>query len=588
MSPVPPERQRPLLAAGLQALGKRRLLLSIHDASFPSDPDEDIGWGSPYTRGGRGFLRFAAGLGFTGVLFGPQGLTSRINPSPYDGTIFSRSVLSIALRPLAGPEWGLLDRRVIDELVMGRPAGGSGRARYVYAFDAQRRALREALRGLGARPEFAARLRAFVDENRGWLAPDARYEALVEDPGVPAETIALYELGQFVAHAQHRELQRLAAGLSLRLYGDLQIGLSVRDRAHHGGLFLAGYLMGAPPSRTNPAGQPWAYPVFDPGQYQGPVLDLVRARIGKLLGEFDGLRIDHPHGLICPWVYRADDPDPLHAVRHGARLFSSPDLPDHPELAPLAIARPEQIDRGVTRYDDGWVRDLTPEQVQRYAMLFDAVVAGLQAAGRATADLLCEVLSTYPYPIRRVIERHGLGRFRVTQKADFRDPGDVYRSENAAPADWVMVGNHDTPPIWRVAERWQAEGQLRDRAAYLAARLCPDPGRRDALAARLASDPAALVQAQFADLFVCPAENVLVFFADLLGLREIYNVPGVVNEDNWSLRVPPDYAQDYRRKLAAGAALNLPAVLALALRARGAGGEILAGLDELAAAWRGP
>ena len=59
-----------------------------------------------------------------------------------------------------------------------------------------------------------------------------------------------------------------------------------------------------------------------------------------------------------------------------------------------------------------------------------------------------------------------------------------------------------------------------------------------------------------------------MFFTDLLGMSEIYNRPGVVSDENWTLRVPPDYRPVYLRKRAAGLALNLPAVLALALRAR--------------------
>ena len=40
-------------------LGIRRLVLQIHDASFPSRPDEEVGRGSPYSAGARDFLTFA-------------------------------------------------------------------------------------------------------------------------------------------------------------------------------------------------------------------------------------------------------------------------------------------------------------------------------------------------------------------------------------------------------------------------------------------------------------------------------------------------------------------------------------------------
>src|SRR5690606_18231397 len=242
---------------------------------------------------------------------------------------------------------------------------------------------------------------------------------------------------------------------ALRLFGDLQVGISVGDTWALHDLFLSGYAMGAPPSRTNPDGQPWGYPVLDPRLYhgpdgaRGPALRLVASRVDAMLRDYDGVRVDHPHGLVCPWVYRTDEPDPYRAVQGGARLFESPDLPDHPRLGPLAIARPDQLDRDLPRYADGWVRALDDEQVRQYAAQLDVVRGAAAAHGRALDDVLCEVLSTQPYPLQRVLERHGLGRFRVTQKADLTNPNDVYRSENARPEDWVMLGNHDTPPIWR-------------------------------------------------------------------------------------------------------------------------------------------
>jgi 4-alpha-glucanotransferase len=627
-----PEDHRRLVSAALEALEVHNLVLSIHDPSYPSDPDEDTGRGSPYTRGATRFLAFVRELGFTGIQFGPQGQTTEYNPSPYDGTLFSRNVLNVALGDLADPErWGaLLTPERVAAVVAGRPSGPHPGERYRYVFRAVHAALHEAWntfrlgREQGGAPglkEVARRFAAFQREHHAWVERDARFEALAtlhghmdwrrwpEGPDtVPdAEHRALmerYAFLQLLVHTQHRELRARVAGLGLKLYGDLQIGLSPRDAWAWQGLFLRGYLMGAPPSRTNPEGQPWNYPVLDPERYfapepdaaapraPGPVLRFMELRMDKMLAEYDGLRIDHPHGLIDPWVYRAEDPDSLRAVQGGARLFGSPDLPDHPALARFARVRPEQLDRGLPRHADGWVRELTPEQVRDYSVLFDTVIASARRRGRELGDVLCEVLSTQPYPIRRVMEQYGLGRFRVTQKANLADPTDAYRGENATPEDWVMVGNHDTRPIWRVADEWRQAGTLPAQAAYLAWRLHPASEGRDAFARQLAEAPGLLVQAKFADLFATRARHVMVFFADLLGMRETYNVPGTFNEQNWSLRVPADYGRDYREKLGRDAALNLPRVLALALRARGAEAaghrDLIAGLERLAGELRAP
>jgi 4-alpha-glucanotransferase len=626
---------RSLPAQALAALGIERLLLTVHDASFPGREDEDPGRGSPYSFGARDFLAFAQGLGFSGLQLGPQGRTSLVNASPFDGTLFAHSTLSAGLGPLArDPRWqGVLPEEVLARLVAGRPPGARERVDQAYVFAATDLALRACFDRLGAgqAPAVAARFQDFVAQAGEWLEVDGHYQALATRYGtddwrrwgaeaavdqrlfapvageedaaaarrrqlgtVAAQEIAFARFGQFVVHDQHGELRAQTGRLGMKLFGDLQVGVSHRDLWRHWPIFLGDYVMGAPPSRTNPDGQPWGYPVMDPVQYRpasaaggdgdgdgagdGPALAFFRARLDKMLAEFDGIRIDHPHGLCCPWVYRSGDPDPLRAVQTGARLFESPDLPDHPALAAYAIARPDQLASGPShpRYADDWVRALDTEQVARYAVLFDVLLETARRHGREDGDVAAEVLSTCPFPLLAVLARHGLGRFRVTQKADPVNPADPYRTAEASPGDWVMVGTHDTPPIWRVVAGWRGTARAGEWARYLGPRLEPDAAARPAFIDRLARDDRALVAALFADLFVGPARRVSVFFPDLFGLGDIYNAPGTVDPANWTLRVPPDYARLYADRCARGEALDLRAALTTALRARsgGSGGDL--------------
>lgn len=637
-----PAHDRPVaradLAAALDILGKRHLVLAIHDVSFPGRDDEDLGRGSPYSGGGRAFLGFVRQLGFTGVQLGPQGQTSRYNPSPYDGALFARDILSIALRSLADdPYYGnVLPRADLDDLLRGRPArqrqGVTERADYAAVWPRQLAALASAWHGFARRraaadpsvADLAEAFDGFAREHAGWLVPAGLYEVLStayrtggtwsgahglrvsfdgshwrtwprdqelwvsKSPAAAARRAGLSRtyareleflaFCQLLAARQHAALRaELAArpGLpALRLFGDLQVGISVGDTWALHDLFLPGYAMGAPPSRTNPDGQPWGYPVLDPRLYGGgggelgPALRLVAARTDAMLRDYDGLRVDHPHGLVCPWVYRTDEADAYRAVQGGARLFESPCLSDHPRLAAYAIARADQLDLALPRHADRWVHALDDAQVARYGAQLDVVLAAARAHGRALEDVLCEVLSTQPYPLQRVLEGHGLGRFRVTQKADLTNPNDVYRGENARPEDWVMLGNHDTPPIWRLAASWQGTPLAAAQTAYLCGRL----GSRsdaDPLRARMLADPAALVHAKFADLLVCPARQVAVFMSDLFGAHDIYNAPGVVDPANWTLRLRPGCEAAYWPAAARGAALDLGWALAIALRSRG-------------------
>jgi 4-alpha-glucanotransferase len=593
----------------LRLLGVDRLALSIHDASFPSDNSEETGRGTPYGTGAWRLLEGIAELGFDTVQLGPQGLTHPDNPSPYDGTIFARSLSSVALAPLRDTGWiGEEDyASLIGELPADRGRADHRRNRVIID-----RALE--LAAAAAATDLDGEVAEFRATHADWLERDALYEVLAAEHRTgevrqwpvldrtlwaddtpervrrrrellagAAPAIDAYAFRQLVAHRQHAALRRRCRERGLALAGDLQIGMAPRDVWSYQALIWPAYKMGAPPSRTNPEGQPWGYPILDPKccEAGGPGLAFVRDRLGKLFREYDAVRIDHPHGWVCPWVYRADDPDPAIAVRGGARLWSSPDLEDHPALATLALVRRDQLDTARPRYDDNWVRSLEDEQVAAYACLFDQLVS---CAGRPDL-LICEVLSTQPRPLAEVLTRHQLGRFRVTQKADLENPEDVYRGENARPEDWIMVGTHDTASIWELVHAWERSGELADQARYLARRLAPTAGGGAELSEWLAGDPDRVAVAKLAELFASDARHVMIFFADLFGIAERYNAPGTIGDHNWTLRLPPDWTERYREAAATGAALPLPRALAMALRARGgAEAEALAArLESLSA-----
>lgn len=586
-----------LAREALERLGVRRFVLSIHQASFPAGED-DVGAGTPYSARGLDLVEYAAGIGFDGVALGPGGKTSRSNPSPYDASAFSRSPLHIALGPLTGASdepWA----KTLDpaEIRAARPAGPVS---YTDAFDAHAVLRATAFTRAEARAsaEIEARLGAF---RAPWLARERRFEVLTAALGTddwrgwPASAAEggaheavgrRFELEQLLVHEQHERFRVALRQRGIRLYADLAIGTSHRDRWALGHLFLPTYLLGAPPSRTNPLGQPWGYPVLDPsGGGAGAVRAFVQARMAKLFAEHDGVRIDHPHGWVCPWVYDAASADPAEAVRRGARLFESPDLPDHPALARYARVEPEQIDRTRPRHADDWTRDLRSEQIERYAVWFDLFVELARRSGGGAEDLMVEVLSTCPRPLSAVLERHGLGRFRVTQKADPDSADDVYRSDRARPEDWIMMGNHDTPPAAVVIERWRERGTLDRHIQYLAGRLTPQAGSRARFAERLEREPGALVTALLADLFLGPARQVLVFWADLFGERRLYNRPGEVHTENWTLRVAPDFERQRSLAVARGDAPRVERALVWALEAKGIGAD---GLAEKLAGPAGP
>lgn len=580
VAPVSAQTQR-----ALQKLGIERLVLSIHQLSFPADVD-DLGSGTPYARRSRDVLAFFRKLGFTGLALGPGGVTSRANPSPYDGTLFSLSPAFLSFAPLI--ERGLIDEQQVSaDASMGIALEDRRRAEHVRAHDRARAIIGAVRARLRLDPaKYAGELTA-IEALGGapFMQAEAAFEGAMATtgtddwrrwPGRPKEHQAsadAFLVGQWLLREQHARFRADAHALGMQIYADAQVGVSHRDLYLHRGLFLEEYRLGAPPSRTNPEGQPWNYPVLDPAQLATAGRAFVDARFSWLLSMHDGVRLDHPHGWVCPWVYRVpaggDAADALRAVQAGARLFESPALADHPALAAYARVRADQIDLARPRHDDHWVRQLEPAQAEEYASLVLLLMARAQSAGVDERDLMVEVLSTCPLPLTAVLERCALGRFRVTQKARVDIDGDVYRSDSATPCDWIMAGNHDTPPLRLVVRQWLGTPEASKRARYLARRLEPDVASREALVATLEREPRAMAEAMLADCFVGPARRVIVFWADLFGEERIYNRPGVVHDDNWTLRMAPDFERAYQRALDDGAAPRLEHALAMALHARG-------------------
>ena len=144
---------------------------------------------------------------------------------------------------------------------------------------------------------------------------------------------------QFLLHRQHRDLQHHARTLGLKLFGDLQVGLSPRDDWAAQAFLLRGYSMGAPPSRTNPEGQPWNHAVLDPAQFvedgtdgtprSGPALRLLQARMEKMFSELDGVRIGPSPRLRLPLGLpgRSARPDPGRPARGATLLVPRPARP---------------------------------------------------------------------------------------------------------------------------------------------------------------------------------------------------------------------------------------------------------------------
>ena len=72
----------------------------------------------------------------------------------------------------------------------------------------------------------------------------------------------------------------------------------------------------------------------------------------------------------------------------------------------------------------------------------------------------------------------------------------------------------------------------------------------------------------FAELFTSPAKKVQLFFTTFFGMNETYNIPGTT-KDCWTLRIPEKFEDLYWDNVKNGKAINLPEVIARAIRNKG-------------------
>ena len=125
-----------------------------------------------------------------------------------------------------------------------------------------------------------------------------------------------------------------------------------------------------------------------------------------------------------------------------------------------------------------------------------------------------------------------------------------------------MVGTHDNEPI----AMW-ADAMINTHEGYLHVKnLVEDlyaeyEGDKDALIVQLTNDADFLKKVKLSEMFASKAKNIQIFFTDYFNVKDVYNRPGTSGDENWSLRLPNNYAELNK--------INLKEILAMAIRARG-------------------
>lgn len=333
-----------------------------------------------------------------------------------------------------------------------------------------------------------ALFRALHDENRGaywreWdpALRDRESSALDLARQRLESSILYYQYLQWLADEQWQRARRDCGDVGM--FGDFPFMVSghsadVWARQHE---FHLDGSVGTPPDAFSESGQDWGLPayrwdVMEPGGFEW-----LRQRARRSVELYDGYRIDHLVGFYRTYIRERD----------GRAAFSPPDEPSQ-----LALG----------------------ERLMRIFL-------------DSGSCIIAEDLGTVPDFVRESLARLGLPGLKVLRwEREWHQDGQPFRDPAGYPEDSVAISaTHDTETL---AEWW-------DNAEAEERRLCAElPGLREAGCTPEAAFSPTVRDALLGLVFGARSRLVIVPVQDVFGWRDRVNTPGVVNEENWTWRLP--------------------------------------------------
>jgi len=348
----------------------------------------------------------------------------------------------------------------------------------------------------------------FVDEQRWWLDDYALFRAIHDahglrswldwpaalrgrSPGALAEARRAHEADrryrqylQWIAHRQWQAARAEAEGVAV--FGDFPFAVAVdsADTWAHQDLFAFDGTIGAPPDAFSEDGQNWKLPVYRWEVLAARSYDWFARRARRAAALFDGYRIDHVVGLFRMWVFPTDG--------------SAPHF--RPE------AEGDQVTQG------------------------RAVLRAIAAMG---GEIVAEDLGTVPDFVRAELRNLGMPGFKVLRWERVWDaPGRPFLDPAAyAPVAVATTGTHDTDTLM---EWWDAS-PLADRQALLEV---PSIRRRVGDISPGSVPFAAVHQAILDAMYGSGADLLVLPVQDVFGWPDRINVPGIVDDHNWTWKLP--------------------------------------------------
>lgn len=316
----------------------------------------------------------------------------------------------------------------------------------------------------------------------GWDAPlRDRHPAALDAAGKRLRReILYYQWLQWIADRQWIAA-RAAAGVVILGDFPFMVSADSADVWARQGEFRLDASVGVPPDAFSETGQDWGLPAYRWDVHEAGGDEWLRQRASRCAELFDGFRVDHLVGFYRTFVREQD----------GATAFHPPE-------------EPEQLAQG------------------------ERLLTLLQEHG---GSIIAEDLGVVPVFVRASLERLGIPGLKVMRwEREWDEAGQPFRDPAGYPAVSVAIsGTHDTETM---AEWWtQAEEEERAMAADLphlrAAGIQPDEPFSDRVR-----------DALLASLFGAGSDLLLLPVQDVFGWRDRINVPAVVDDSNWSWRLP--------------------------------------------------
>ena len=571
-------------------LGIQNRALIIHAPSFPAklSSGEDQKTGTPY--GQNEFLDFIKMHGFNSVQLGPNGKLNRKDTSPYTSSVFAKSPLLIDYSQLKSDEFAsILSDEEINRKVSKIEIPEEN---YTYSDFDEANKISNALLNkawinfkdkLSNGDDKAQKLNneyeKFQQENAFWLNDYAVLDSIAESYGtdfypnwnkedrelikkvkqgdynaknrynqiLSQDSANVYKFTQFLVDKQAKSD---AQKRDVSYIGDLLVGGSSFDELINEDVFLKGYKLGCNDGGPFNSPQLWGMSVVDPDKLfnkdgsLGPSGEYLKTKLEKALSDSKNIRIDHAIGLVNPYLYEEN------TVQYAQRPDENGNLVKYPIREKL---------------HSGHISKLGIDKNGNFRKVLNKIILPtLKEHGINPKDVVWEDLGW---------DSTGVFYEEFKNKEHLNGiSGLMWNKGTEAPKDnWAYIGCHDNPPLQQMINDKSLTNQEPWKVDYLAQSMYPADYQyqeRMQFREKIKSNPKEYMKAKFADL-MNSTKKIQISFMDFFGVNQQYNKPGTVGNQNWTLRLNPNYKDTYYKSLSSDDnAINMPEILSMSVNAK--------------------